>query len=96
MIELEQIQKQMRSLNSTSKDTSRTKSGKVKKQKKEVTNGEKVAEYASEGDDLGPSKLEIAYHTAGAIAAFAVSSRSYLLFGLAAVGIYYFGEYASI
>jgi cell fate (sporulation/competence/biofilm development) regulator YlbF (YheA/YmcA/DUF963 family) len=96
MIELEQIQKQMRNLNSTSKDTSRTKSGKVKKQKKEVSNGEKVAQYASEGDDLGPSKLEIAYHTAEAIAAFAVSSRSYLLFGVAAVGIYYFGEYASI
>jgi cell fate (sporulation/competence/biofilm development) regulator YlbF (YheA/YmcA/DUF963 family) len=96
MIELEQIQKQMKNLNSTSKDTSRTKSGKVKKQKKDVSNGEKVAQYASEGDDLGPSKFEIARHTAEAIAVFAVSARSYLLFGVAAVGIYYFGEYASI
>lgn len=96
MIELEQIQKQMKSLNSPSKDTNRTKSGKVKKQKKDVSNGEKAVQYVSEGDDLGPSKFEIARQTAEAMAAFAVSSRSYLLFGVAAVGIYYFGEYASI
>ena len=93
--ELEQIQQQMKDLNNSVKDASRSKGGKVKKAKKVVA-GEKSAAYTSEGEDVGPSKYDIAANTAMAAAGFVLATRSYWLFGVAAVGIFYFGEYASI
>ena len=45
---------------------------------------------------MGPSRFEIARGSAIAAAGFVVATRSYWLFGAAAVGIFYFGDYASI
>ena len=93
--ELEQIQQQMKDMNNSVKDASRAKAGKAKKTKKVVA-GEKNAAYSVEGEDLGPSKFDIAMMGAMGAAAFVVETRSYWLFGVAAMGIFYFGEYASI
>lgn len=86
----------MKDMNNSVKDASRAKAGKVKKTKKSVPSDEKNAAYSSEGEEVGPSRFEIARGTAEAVAGFVVATRSYWLFGAAAVGIFYFGEYASI
>jgi hypothetical protein len=87
-----QIQQQMKDLNNSTKEAGRTKSGKQKKQKKDFPSGEKAAQW----EDVGPSNFEIARNTAETVAVFVMSTRSYWLFGAAAIGIFYVGEYASI
>lgn len=94
--ELEQIQQQMRDMNNSVKDASRSKTGKTKKTKKSVDSDQKNVPYSSEGEEMGPSRFEIARGSAIAAAGFVVATRSYWLFGAAAVGIFYFGDYASI
>ena len=81
----------MKDLNNSTKEAGRNKSGK-KKPKKDSVGGEKVAPW----EDVGPSTFEIARNTAETVAVFVMSTRSYWLFGAAAIGIFYVGEYASI
>ena len=86
----------MRDMNNSVKDASRSKTGKTKKTKKSVDSDQKNVPYNSEGEEMGPSRFEIARGSAIAAAGFVVATRSYWLFGAAAVGIFYFGDYASI
>ena len=86
----------MKDMNNSVKEASRVKAGKAKKTKKSVAAGEKNAAFSAEGEDLGPSRFDIAMMTAMGATAFVVETRSFWMFGIAAVGIYYFGEYASI
>lgn len=82
----------MKDLNNSTKETSRTKSGKAKKSKKDFSSGEKAAQW----EDVGPSSFEIARNTAETVAVFVMSTRSFWLFGVAAITIFYVGDYASI
>ena len=93
---MDQIQQQMKDLHNSVKDAGRSKTGKVKKQKKNTSGSEKTVQYVSEGDDTGPSALEIARNTAVTVGMFFVATHSCWLFGAAVLCISYCGEYASI
>lgn len=46
--------------------------------------------------NIGPSIFETTVSVGYGVLAFAIPNRAYILFGIAAAGIHYYGEYASI
>ena len=97
MVELEQIQQHVQelgiSIKGSSKKSSEMKDGKSQEGSSSILEDEDDVVANSGSID---SMKTIALQSAGIAAAVLVEYRSFLLFGLSAIGIFFYGDYASI
>jgi len=90
---IKEIQRNPQS-SSTTTTSSKSKSTKEKKSKKSKT--VKINEPPPSSSEEESSLLNKVGETLGFIVATSISQRAYVLFGIAAIGIYMFGENASV
>lgn len=93
--DIEQTIKEIRRKESSSSPTvSKSKSTKDKKSKKSKT--VKISEEPPSSFEVKPSLLNQVGEALGMVLATSIQQRAYVLFGIAAVGIYIYGDNASV
>ena len=90
---IQEIQRNPQSSSTTTTTSSKSKSTKEKKSKKSKT--VKINEPPPSSEEES-SLLNKVGEALGFIVATSISQRAYVLFGIAAIGIYMFGENASV